>query len=468
MWTQDAGLDQLANALGPKGLLQDAEACAAAGTDWRGRYTGPVLAMARPGTVHQAQQAVLWALATRTPIVPQGGNSSLSGGAVPLAQGPASLVISTQRLTQVRALDQQSKVLTAEAGVVLEMAQAAAAPLLLPLDLGARGTAQLGGLASTHAGGMNVVRFGPLRSHILGLEAVLPSGEIWNGLGKVKKDNSGYALKDLLIGAEGTLGLITALSMQLHTPPTARFTALIGCADPSEALSIFSAFALSFEGQIYAAELMPAVGLRRAFDQNPTLANPFGAPLPDHSLLLEIGLRPTLQEAEEALCLDLLNTHARSQVYIAQSQDQRRQFWALREGLVLAQRAYGVSIKHDVCVPLAQVPTLLAQGVKRAQALVPDCLPVPFGHLGDGSFHFNISRPSGMSDATFFAKADELNRVIHDLVHDLGGSISAEHGLGQYRRDEAARLRDPAHSQAMAKIKGALDPLNLFNPGKVL
>ena len=468
MWTQDAGLDQLAVALGPQGLIREAAACQTAGTDWRGRYSGPVLAVARPANVAQAQMIVQWALATQTPLVPQGGNSSLAGGSVPLAQGPASLVLSTQRLNQVRHLDRQSKVMIAEAGVILETAQAAAAPLLLPVDLGARGTAQLGGLASTHAGGLNVVRFGALRSHILGLEAVLPNGEIWSGLGQVKKDNSGYALKDLLIGAEGTLGLITALSLQLHQAPAARFTAMIGCQSPAHALDILGAFDASFGGQIYAAELMPALGMQRAVEQNGSLPKPFGDTWPSHCLLLEVGLREALQTEEEALCLSLLTTHAGDQTLIAQSEDQRQQFWGLREGLVLAQRAYGASIKHDVCVPLAQVPTLIEEGVKLAQSIVPNCLPVPFGHLGDGSFHFNISRPEGGDDAAFFARTSEINQAIHDLVHRLGGSISAEHGLGQYRRDEAARLRDPAHSQVMAQIKGALDPQNLFNPGKVL
>ena len=493
MSTQERDLTPLYKILGPKGLTQDTEICHRAGQDWRGVYQGPVLAIAWPSTPQQAAAVVQWAGATQTPLVPQGGNSSLSGGAVPLCEGPPAVVLSSARLRQVRALDRDQRVLVAETGLILQEIQERVAPLEVPVDLGGRGTAQLGGLLACHAGGLNVVRYGSLRAHVRGLEVVLPNGDIWHGLSQVKKDNSGFDLKSLFIGSEGTLGFITAVCLQLHPPSAHRLTSLIGLTSPQQALEVFWALEAAFSGHIRAAELMPQVGMARALAHKADLTNPFAvgplgagssgagssgarsfsADLPPYALLLEIDLRAQLQEAETDLALGIL-TQAGGEVLIAQNEAQARAFWDLRECLVLAQGGYGPSLKHDVCVPLPQVPKLLEIGSALAQEHLPGCAPVPFGHLGDGSFHFNISCPPGWTAAELQTKtqaqaqAAHMTQSLHDLVHELGGSISAEHGLGQARRDEAHRLRDPAATKAMQAIKQALDPAGIFNPGKVL
>ena len=467
MSTQEVNLDSLGNLLGPKGLIRDPDLCRTAGQDWRGNFAGPVLAIARPETPAEAAQVVRWARETKTAIVPQGGNSSLSGGSVPNADLRPALVLSCSRLTQVREFDPQQRLLTAETGLVLEDLQNQVAPLLMPIDLGGRGSAQMGGLLACHAGGLNVVRYGSLRSQVRGLEVVLPNGEIWHGLNQVKKDNTGFDLKSLFIGSEGTLGFITAFTLQLYAPPAQKLTCLLGCESPAQALDLFLAFEPLFSGQIYAAELMPRIGLERALAQFPNQRNPFGSALPPFALLLEFGLRESLVEAEEALVYETLERFPLDAAIIAQNQSQRADIWGLREGIVLAQKAYGPSLKHDVCVPLSQVSALLSQGMEVCAKHMPGCIPVPFGHLGDGSFHFNVSYPAPYGpEAEVQAKA--LTRALHDLVHSLGGSISAEHGVGQARRDEVARLRDPIATQTMQSLKQALDPAGLFNPGKVL
>ena len=462
-----ADLNTLAHRLGPQGLVRDPADCLAAGTDWRGLYKGPVLAIARPDSPQTVAETVRWAAAQTPPValVPQGGKTSLAGGAVPSENAPA-LILSSQRLNRIRTVDRAGQVLIAEAGVILETAKQAVAPLEVPLDLAARGSAQIGGLLASHAGGLNVVRYGSLRAHVLGLEAVLPNGEIWHGLKTVTKDNSGYDLKSLLIGSEGTLGFITAAALRLSPPIPERLTLLMGFQNPRQALDLFQRFQAQFYGQILAAEFMPREGVLRALHADPGLTNPFGKALHPWLLLLEMAHRPGLVNAEIALAYGLLS--GLEPVIQAQSSTQAARLWRIREGMQSAQSLYGASIKHDVSVPLNAVPDLLEQGMALAKSTVLGCCPLPFGHLGDGSFHFNISAPDGMLEDEFRVYTPALNRVIHDLVHELGGSISAEHGLGQYRRAEAHRFRDPAASAAMAKIKAALDPLNIFNPGKYL
>ena len=453
------------------GLIRDPRACEAAGTDWRGLYRGPVLAIARPACVREAAGVVAWAASQSPPValVAQGGNTSLAGGAVPTASGLPALILSSQRLNRIRHLDAPGRVLIAEAGVILETAKQAVAPLEMPVDLAARGSAQIGGLLASHAGGLNVVRYGNLRGHVLGVEAVLPDGQIWHGLKTVAKDNSGYDLKSLLIGAEGTLGFITAAAIRLAPPIAERSVFLVGLEMVEEAVETFQHLERQFYGQILAAELMPRAGVERGLRAGTITANPFPAPLQPLQpwlLLLEIAHRPGLIDAEIALAQTALAS--KFHVIQGQSSAQNTALWQVREGMQRAQGHFGASIKHDVCVPLAHVPALLRDGTALARQIVPGCVPVPFGHLGDGSFHFNISAPETMGESEFRSYTKALNRALHDLVDRLGGSMSAEHGLGQYRRAEAHRLRDPAASAAMAKIKGALDPLHIFNPGKFL
>ena len=461
-------LSELEQILGSNGLIQDQAACAAAGVDWRGLYSGPVLAIARPASAEEASAVIKWAACQSPPValVPQGGNSSLAGGSVPISDAPPSLILSSARLNQIREIDLDGRALIAGSGVILEDAKEAVAPLEFPVDLAARGSAQIGGLLASHAGGLNVVRYGSLRSHVLGLEAVLPNGEIWHGLKTVTKDNSGYDLKSLLVGSEGTLGFITAAAIRLSPPIAERSTFLMGLSSPSETLDVLQRIQTQFHGQVLAAELMPREAVLRGIRAGEVKTNPFGDALEPWLMLIEIAHRPNLAEAEISLAQDLLSDHSAS--IQAQSAAQAAELWNVREGMQRAQGQFGASIKHDVSVPLSKVPDLLSEGMALASKIVPGCAPLPFGHLGDGSFHFNISAPEGMAEADFRHHTSALNETLHDLVESLGGSMSAEHGLGQYRRDEAHRLRDPAASSAMSKIKGALDPLNIFNPGKVL
>ena len=461
-------LCQLRSILGPVGLVLDPKALDAAGTDWRGLFSGPVLAIARPATVAEVAQTVRWAAAQQPPValVPQGGNTSLAGGAVPQSSGPPALILSSTRLNRVRSLDKTDGTITLEAGVVLQAAKDTANPRVVPVDLAARGSAQIGGLLASHAGGLNVVRYGNLRSNVLGLEAVLPDGRIYAGLTAVTKDNSGYDLKSLLIGSEGTLGFITAATLRLAPPIAERSVFLIGVQSPNAALALYRTMNDAFYGQILAAELLPREGVERGLRAGHIRTNPFPDPLQPWLFLLEITHRHTLLDAEIDLAFSLLQGYEHT--LLAQSAAQAARLWQVREGMQSAQGVFGASIKHDVAVPIAAVPELIARGMARAQEVVPGCAPLPFGHLGDGSLHFNISAPDGMTEPNFRAYTHALNQAIHDIVHDLGGSISAEHGVGQYRCAEAARLRNPTATQVMAQIKQTLDPLNIFNPGKVI
>lgn len=465
--TDPKTLIDLETRVGSDAIVTDSDLCRTAGEDWRGVFSGPVLAVAQPKNITQVQEIIRWASETGTSLVPQSGNSSLAGGATPTSNAGAALILSARRLKKIRNFDAKQRLITVESGVILENLQQAVAPLEVPIDLGGRGSAQVGGLLACHAGGLNVVRYGSLRNHVRGMEVVWPNGKVWNGLKQVKKDNTGYDLKSLLIGSEGTLGFITAATLQLFPPANRRLTALIGITQPQEALELFWNLETDFPNQIYAAEMMTNVGMSRALEQNQQLRNPFEGRLPPFALLVEVGLREKIFEAETELFLDRLALH-NAEVLVSQSDLQSENFWGLREGLVEAQRSYGPSVKHDVCVPMQALPALISQGMKICHETMPGCTPAPFGHLGDGSFHFNVSCPKGWTMEDMLRKSGTLTQRIHDLVNQLGGSISAEHGVGQARRAEVNRFRDPSATSIMRSIKKALDPKGLFNPGKLL
>ena len=399
--------------------------------------------------------------------MPQGGNTGLVGGQIPHA---GELVLSLNRLDRIREVDATSNTMTCEAGVVLAKAQdaAAAAERLFPLSLAAEGSCTIGGNLSTNAGGTAVLAYGNARDLVLGLEVVLADGREWNGLRKLKKDNTGYDLKNLFIGAEGTLGVITAAVLKLFPRPRAVETAYVGLASPADALALLNLAGERVGGTVTSFELMSRTSVEFALRHGPGCRDPLGTPHPWY-VLIELssqaaGLRGALE--------DLLGAAAEqgrvTDATIAASLDQRKAFWHLRDMLSDVQRFEGGSIKHDISVPVAAVPDFIAQASAAVEALIPGCRPAAFGHLGDGNVHFNVSQPVGGDAAQYLARWDEMGTVVNRIVTELHGSISAEHGIGQLKRDLLADVKDQVALELMRALKRTLDPNGILNPGKVL
>jgi FAD/FMN-containing dehydrogenase len=404
------------------------------------------------------------------PMVPQGGNTGLCGGATPDMKGDA-VVICLARMNQVRGIDTDNNTLTAEAGCILAAIQAAAvdAGRLFPLSLAAEGSAQLGGNLSTNAGGVQVLRYGNTRELTLGLEVVLPSGEVWNGLRGLRKDNTGYDLKHLFIGAEGTLGIITAATMKLFPLPAARVTAWVSVVSPRAAIGLLTVLQGEFGAQLTACELISDVSLGLVLQHIPGASRPLdGSPW---YVLVELSSGSgdgNLQTWLEAFLASLLEQEKCTDAVVAQSESQAKQLWTLRENISEAQRIEGISIKHDVSLPISCIPDFLARADATLAAAFPGLRVVAFGHVGDGNLHYNLSMPVAGDNAAFVAAQPAVNEIVHDLVHVFNGSISAEHGLGQLKREEILRYKSPLEMEMMRAVKRAFDPLGLMNPGKVL
>ncbi|HEX2216445.1 MAG TPA: FAD-binding oxidoreductase [Xanthobacteraceae bacterium] len=436
----------------------------------RDLYRGRTPLVLRPGLTAEVAEILKLANETGTPIVPQGGNTGLVGGQVPHPTGD-EVVLSLRRLDRIRDVDATSNTITCEAGVVLQTAQAAAdaADRLLPLSLGAEGSCTIGGNLSSNAGGTGALAYGVARDLVLGLEVVLADGRVWHGLNKLKKDNTGYDLKNLFIGAEGTLGVITAAVLKIFPRPRARETAFIGVPSPRAALALLNLAEERAGGTVTGFELMPRIGLEFVLRHAPGSRDPLTG---EHVwyVLLELssaaqgGLRATIEEVLTAA----LDGGLIEDAVLADSLEQAKDFWRLREVLAEVQRHEGGSIKHDVSVPVSAVPELIEAGSRAAEALIPDCRPIPFGHLGDGNIHFNISQPIGADKAAFLARWEEMNVVIHGITKNLGGSISAEHGIGQLKRQLLQEVKDPVAYALMRALKRTLDPKGILNPGKVL
>jgi len=408
---------------------------------------------------------------TRVPIVPQGGNTSMVGGSVPNDSGDA-IILSLSRLTTIREVDAANYSLCAEAGCVLADLQAAAANAerLLPLSLAAEGSCLIGGNISTNAGGTNVLRYGMAREQVLGLEVVLPNGQIWDGLRALRKDNTGYDLKQLFIGAEGTLGIITAAMLKLSPIPRSTCTAWLAVSDPEAALTLLTCAREASGDTVTAFELEA----RRCVDF--VLRNIPGTmdPLTQHYdwyVLVELT-SPASNAGLDAVMETILETAMADGLVldgtIAASEAQARALWALRENVSEAQRPEGGSIKHDVSVPVSRMPEFLRRATALTEETIPAARPVPFGHAGDGNIHFNVTQPEGANKVEFLTRWEELNAVIHDLVMEMGGSFSAEHGIGQLKREALVHYRQPVEIEMMRAIKAALDPHGLMNPGKVI
>ena len=434
----------------------------------RNLYRGTSPAVLRPGTVAEIAAILKLAGETGTAIVPQGGNTGLVGGQIP--QG-GELVLSLTRLDRIREVDAESNTMTCEAGVVLMKAQAAAADAdrLFPLSLAAEGSCTIGGNLSTNAGGTGALAYGVARDLVLGLEVALADGRVLNVLNKLKKDNTGYDLKNLFIGAEGTLGIITAAVLKLFPRPRSVETAFIGVPSPHAALALLNLVQERTGGAATTFELMKRLAIEFAVTHGQGCRDPLATPQPWY-VLLELsssetsGLRDTMESVLAAGVEKKLITDAT----IAASLDQRQSFWRLREVLPEAQKPEGGSIKHDVSVPVAHVPDFLAEADAAVEALIPGARPLPFGHMGDGNMHYNVTQPVGADREAYLKRWYEMNAAVHEVVKKYGGSISAEHGIGVMKRRLLPEVKDPVAIDLMRTLKRTLDPKGILNPGKVL
>ncbi len=440
-------------------------------TDWRGRFTGAALAVLKPGSTAEVADIVRLCREHRVPIVPQGGNTGLVLGSVPDQKGDA-IVLSLGRLNKIRQVDVLNNTITVDAGCILQNVQeaAAAAKRLFPLSLAAEGSCTVGGNLATNAGGTAVLRYGNSRELCLGLEVVTADGNIWDGLRGLRKDNTGYDLRDLYIGAEGTLGIITGAVLKLFAQPAAELTALAGMQSPQQALQLLSLAQQHCGATLTGFELMSDFCLELVQKHFPQMRRPLAAPSP-HYALIQLSDNESAEHANtllEQLVAAAMEADLIDDAVVATSIAQSQSIWALREHISLAQATEGKNIKHDVSLPISAIGEFISVTDALLQQASPGCRMVTFGHLGDGNLHYNVSPPEDMSDVAFIAQQDAINQVVHDSVHVFNGSISAEHGIGMLKREEILRYKSDVEMNLMRTIKKALDPLNLMNPGKVL
>jgi len=469
---QSSMLQALDPVLGAKGIVTDAAEIAPWTIDWRKRFRGSAPAMLQPADTQQVSAIVRAAAEHRVALVPQGGNTSMVGGATPPPDGGA-LILSLRRLNRIRRLDVEAGLAVAEAGVILQSLNDAALErgARFPLTLGAKGSATVGGLVSTNAGGVQVLRFGTMRGLVAGVEAVLADGSVFDGLAALPKDNRGYDLTQLLVGAEGTLGVVTAATLRLVPAVAQRGVAWIGLGSPADALALLRRMQAATD-TLESFELIP-VGSVRA-----VLAHVAGTRLPiagDHPwhVLLEATVADAEAEAPSALLERLLAPALEdgliADAAVAASEAHAEDWWRIRHSISDSERAQGPATQHDVSVPVADMPRFLVEGAAACDARFPGTHASGFGHLGDGNVHFHVRAPAGRDPNLWYAEdAPVVTRFVHDLVEGMGGSISAEHGIGQMKRDELARLASPARMHALAAIKAAMDPLSILNPGKLV
>jgi D-lactate dehydrogenase (cytochrome) len=466
--TDPAIIKRLKSAAGPKGWSEDAHEIAPHLVEWRGKYQGNATLLLKPETTQQVSAILSICNETRTPIVPQGGNTGLVGGQIPFH---GEVLLSLSRMSRVRHVDAAGMNLIAEAGVLLANVQAAAdgANRLFPLSIASEGSATIGGNISTNAGGVHVLHYGNARDLVLGLEVVLADGRVLDLLRTLRKDNTGHDLKQLFIGAEGTLGVVTAVALKLFSKPAERVTALIAVPIPQAAIDLLSRLQDATGGQVSAFELMPRIGIEFVLAHVPQTTDPLANPSPWYVLAEASGGRHSglAQGIEDALAFAAQSGLVTDAV-IAASEAQRAALWRLRESMSEAQKPEGGSIKHDVSVPIKDIPAFLKAGIAAVERLVPGARPVPFGHIGDGNIHFNFSVPKGGDNAAFLARWNEIQDAVHDIVQHFGGSISAEHGLGIMKVDEITRYKSAVEMDVMRTLKRTLDPNNILNPGKVV
>ena len=468
-----AFLEQASALLGARGLTQDADLITPWLTDWRGRYTGRACAMASPADTGEVSALVRLCATYQVPIVPQGGNSGMSGGATPDESG-AALLLSLRRMNAVRSLDAVTRQVTCEAGVILQSLHEAAAEcgLRFPLTLGGKGSATIGGLVSTNAGGGQVLRHGSMRALVLGLEAVLADGAVFSALTPLKKDNRGFDLKQLLIGSEGTLGIVTAATLRLVPAVAERVVIWAGTPTLANARSLLLHAEDALGDALEGFEVLPQSCLSAVLDYLPGSRAPLTGAHAWHVLIEAVAGRSgadALRDDCEAMLAEAFERGLLEDAAIAANEAQAEAFWLLRESVAPAERARGFAVQHDISVPVARMPEFVDSAVPAIETQWPGTQAVAFGHLGDGNVHFHVIAPPGVERLAWEdTQGKAISRQVHDLVTSWGGSISAEHGIGQVKRDELARLGDPVALAIMRQVKRALDPAGLLNPGKLL
>ena len=457
---------RLKAAAGPKGFTEDPAEIAPHLEEWRSKYKGRATLMLRPATTAEVSAILAICNESGTPVVPQAGNTGLVGGQIPFDN---ESLLSFSRLNRVRAIDAQNASIIVEAGVVLATAQAAADEqrLLLATRLASEGTATIGGLISTNAGGVNVLRYGMMREQVLGLEVVLADGRVLDLLRTLRKDNSGYDLKQLFIGAEGTLGIVTAAALKLFPKPDETATAFAAVADVTAAVTLLPRLQEKTNGLVNAFELMPRTGLELMLAHIPGTSDPLATPSPWY-VLCEASGAPGIGEAFQAALESALEDGVVSDVVIPSSEAQRAALWRLRESISEAQKLEGPALKHDVSVSTSLAAEFIRATIAAVAAVLPTARPVPFGHLGDGNLHFDFQMARGDDMAAYLARWDDIQRIVHDVVRDFGGSFSAEHGIGVMKRADLKRYKSAAEVDLMRALKHTLDPKNILNPGKLV
>lgn len=464
-------LDEFRRLLGENAVLTQADETLPFLREWRGLYEGKALAVLKPSSTKGVSDAVRLAGKLGLKIIPQGGNTGLVGGQMPHDE-KTHVILSTERLNGIREVNSDGNFMTVEAGVVLEkiQAQASEADRFFPLALGSQGSCQIGGNISTNAGGTGVLAYGNTRDLVLGLEVVLADGSIWDGLRALRKNNTGYDLKQLFIGAEGTLGIVTAAVIKLFPKPRGRQVAFMAFDSPHAALATLNIGQGLAGGNLTGFELMPRIGLDYTTTHLEGARDPINEKYAWYALV-EISSGRSEEEAE-TLMAELFETAFKDgyvrDAALAQSNKQRDDFWRLRHGMSEVQKFEGGSIKHDVSVPVSDMPDFIIEASEAVKAALPKCRPVPFGHLGDGNIHFNISQPIGADKDAFLAQWDRINEIVHGIVQSYNGSVSAEHGIGRLKAKLMPSIKSEIELGMMRHVKASLDPNCLFNPGAVI
>jgi FAD/FMN-containing dehydrogenase len=439
--------------------------------EWRDYYVGCTPLIVKPGSTDEVSRILALAHATRTPVVTQSGNTGLTGGQIPHEDG-SEILLNLTRLDRIRSVDPSGNTLVAEAGVPLQRVQEAADAVdrLFPLSLASQGSCRIGGNLATNAGGVGVLAYGNARDLALGLEVVLADGRIWNGLKALRKDNTGYDLRNLFVGSEGTLGVITAAVLKLFPKPVEQATAFAGFSSLEAARGLFMRMRSGTGPGLTAFELIPRLGIEFVVRHMPGRRDPLASAHPWYALIELSGYAPDGRTAEHLgeMLAAAIDAGEIDDAAVASSLSQAKAFWNLRELLSETQKFEGGSIKHDVSVPVDRIPEMVSRGNAEIARVMPGARPLPFGHFGDGNLHYNVSQPIGMDKAAFLASTDVISDPIYALVTQLGGSISAEHGIGRAKRALLASVKSPVELDLMRAIKTALDPLGILNPGKLL
>ena len=462
-------LERLREAVGPKGWTSDADTLAPHLKEWRGIYSGTTPILISPASTEEVAEIVRICAETGTPIVPQGGNTGMCGGAIPDGSGD-QVILSLSRMNKVRAIDPLNYTITVDAGCILADIQTAAeeAGRLFPLSLAAEGSCQIGGNLSTNAGGVNVLKYGTARELALGLEVVLPDGRIWDGMTGLRKDTAGYDLKQMFIGAEGTLGIITGAVLKLFPLPKSRQTLFVAIKDPDAAVALLADLRERTGDRVAAFEIVPRDALDMVLTHIPGTSDPLAEKHAWYALVEIASPDPEITQDAGDLLEATFESGLVLDAATASNESQRAALWRLRESISEAERAEGASIKHDVSVPVSDMPAFMAKAREAVEKVLPEIRVIAFGHIGDGNVHFNLCQPKGADGKAFLERWVEFNKIVYDVVMAFNGSISAEHGVGQLKREELQHYKSAAGLDLMRAVKQALDPKGIMNPGKVL